>query len=316
MPSPVWLGEDPTLDLDNIIDDFLLGESDGYFDQGPSRKRKRLTDDANGQPGSEEGSKAPRKLQKLLQKDKVARSSAAAPIVVWRTRRHSPVAYPVVDGGTGRGVAIFKDWRERSKDSPHGLVIDSKRRPGQTSFAVVVERRQPDEEDMMPPVVKSKEDQPFWRREAKPCINGQSSTASSRARDTDKRGSAPTTVLRPTLAQKGNPTVAAARKRKLSDLADEEDELQADFADFAQPKKRVLRESGQPVTTQNSAQPTTNGARGRKRKAPEPESEAPTMSAKRTASVSKVAKTSDTGKGPDAKAKSTSGTNTRKKKGI
>lgn len=313
MPSPVWLGDDPAFDLDVIIDDFLLGESDDYFDQRPSKKRKRSTADANGQPRNE-GTKATTKRQKLLQTDNVAGSSATDPIVVWRTRGHSPITYPVVEAGTGKGVAIFKDWRERSKDSTHDILSEPEQRPSQKSFAVVVERRQPNEGNVMPPAVKSKEKQPARAREAG--VNNQSSAALSRAKDSDKRGSAPTTVLRPALAQKGNPTVAAVRKRKLSDLDDEEDELQADSGGFERPKKRVLRESGQPTSTRNSAQSTTIGGRGRKQKAPEAEPLASTASTSPTAPTPKVSAPRNTGKDPNTEAKGTSRPSIRRKKGT
>ena len=211
----------------------MLDEYDDYFDQQPSTKRKREYNDGDDP-------KTPSKRQKLSQPDKDLGNSAAASIVVWRTRAHSPIPCPVIDVGSGKGVAILKDWRERSNIRPHNIFTGPEPRSSEKSFAVVVERRQPDNR---PPAVEPQEISQPRKRNPEPVVNGTSTTASSRAKDKSKRE--PTSETGPpALRQKSNPSIPAASKRKRLDLDDEEDELQADPSDFAQPRKRPTREPG------------------------------------------------------------------------
>ena len=298
MPSPVWLDDDPASDFDDILDDFVLDGTDDYFDQQPATKRKRPASDIDGQPGTDPDArytkreaKAQRKRQQVSGAAKAPESSTIAPIVVWRTQGHSPLSYPVIDGGNEGGVAILKDWKERSKNSNHGGSNEIKSRPSSKTFAVIVERRQSDK-GYLPSAISSTKFPPAKKKEAKLGVNGNSTTASSRATNTSKRESTPTAVLRPVLAQKGNPTVLAGKKREVSELDDEEDELQADSGHFNQSKKRVVREASSIL--KGSTQGTAGAAKGRKRKLSESEPAASTKSAKRITTRPKVAEIPDT----------------------
>ena len=271
MPSPVWLdNDDPDVEnFDELLDEFMLDECDDYFDQQPLTKRKRKKLDGDDP-------RTPSKRQKLFQADKDTGNSAAASVVVWRTRAHSPIPLPVIDVGSGEGVAILKDWRERSKIRPNDMSIGLEPRISVKNFAVVVERRQPDKE---PPAVEVLQPK---TRDPEPVVNGTSTTVSSRASDKSTREPVSTTGP-PTLAPKSNPSIPPALKRKRLELDDEEDELQADPSSFPQPKKRSRREAIR--ETQSSTRGTVSKARGR------PKSKASTGSSVRGGRNAKVGPT-------------------------
>ena len=303
MPSPVWLdNNDPDVeDFDDLLDDFLLDEYDDYFDQQPSTKRKREKHDG-------EDPNTPSKRQKLSQPDPGLGNSANASVVIWRTRAHSPIPCPVIDVGSGKGVAILKDWRERSNIRPHDTFNGPESRAYEKSFAVVIERRQPDKG---PPAVEPQEILQPRKRNQEPIVNGTSTTASSRAKDKSNRE--PTSETRPpTLAQEKSSSIPAASKRKRLELDDEEDELQADPSDFAKPKKRPTRE---PIRQpQPSTRGTVSKARGRKPNPSEPKPPTSTVSTNGKAPKPKASTTSSARDNRNAKVGPTARPSTRKKK--
>lgn len=292
MPSPVWLDDnDPDVEnFDDLLDDFMLDEYDDYFDQQPLTKRKRERHDGDDPT-------TPSKRRKLSQAEEDLENPASASIVVWRTRAHSPVPCPVIDVGSGKGVAILKDWRERSKIRPHDISNGPESRPrsSEQTFAVVVERRQPDKGL---PAVESQEALQPKKGNPTPAVNGTSTTASSRAKNKGNRE--PTSKSVPAaLTHKNKLSIPAAPKRKRLELDDEEDELQADPSDFAQPKKRPMREPSR--QTQPSTRGTASKARGRKPKSSETDPPTSTVSTNGKTSKSKVSASSSARGGRNAK---------------
>ena len=301
MPSPVWLDDnDPDVeDFDDLLDEFMLDEYDDYFDQQPLKKRKRENHD-------EDDPKTPSKRQKVLEADKDLEKTAAASVVVWRTRAHSPIPCPVIHGGSGTTVAILKDWREKSYIRPRNILDGPEHQFRQKAFAVVVERRQP---DTGPPVVEPQVPPPK-KGNPEPVFNGTSAMVSSKAKHKDIRE--PTSKTKtPALAQKSNPSIPAAPKRKRLELDDEEDELQADPSDFPQPKKRLIREPSR--QTQPSTRGTVSKARGRKPKSSETDPPTSTVPTNGKAPNSKVSASSSARNGRNAKVGSTARPSTRKK---
>lgn len=318
----MWFDNDPVLDFDDVLEDFLLDGDDDYFDQQSPAKRKRRTDAGNARTQTNEGTVTPSKRGKLLVTKRVTDESAPhtisdIPVVVWRTPCHNSLPYPTFRNGTEAKVALLKDWRERVKLSASNNTGGGKRRPGQTAFAVVVERRQskdlgngfctPSMDIDKGSIVKTL----CKQKEAKPRVNRASVAVRSTSNESNKRASAGAAVNRPALAQQRNPTSAASLKRKAASIDDEEDELQADDGGFAKVKERTVTEQKGPAPS--SLYPQASVTKKQKRKASGPELDASTTRAKRKAPEPKADLSLSSDVVDLGKIRSTRGRSTRKK---
>ena len=121
MHSPVLINYDPTWETASYPSDWEY-YSDQYWDQEPSKKRKRQRD-CDGATGAIAGNE---KIKKKRRKAKSAEipeislgeSYLAASSVVWKSREEilNPNQGPVVNEGQMTKVSIIQDWRERLKN--------------------------------------------------------------------------------------------------------------------------------------------------------------------------------------------------------
>ena len=286
MPSPVWLDNEPYMDSHDILEELILDEEDDeYFDQQRLAKWKPTSAGAGAH--TLKSADAPSKRRKLsveghMPDEPTSKPLPPAPIVVWRTEGHSSVSYPVVSDGVEAGVALLEDWRERLKGSVNSLTHGVKRHFSQTAFAVVVERRQKKDlgKQGLLPVENTRGGSAAKQKKAKSQLPHVRSTATPRRKANSKPGSSATAVHRPALAQNGNATAAASKKRKAPETDDEDDKLQLDDDISARPKKRLMTETKRPSLARASRSANVN--REPQREGSEPRSEASKLRTKRS----------------------------------
>ena len=289
MHSPVLIDYDPQLDLDDMLDEWELYPSDFFDEDVPTQKKRKL---AAAEGTTSEVWKR-RKLAHIeaIPSLSLGESLIAAPKVVWRSSHHNPLAHPVVEEGKLEKISLLKDWQERFKDIGQHSFFQMPRKTKKTMVAVVIERRlsqDSDRQSMPPPAnteskgLAAKGD----KSEPKAFVNGTTGTASSLAKQRQRptlvpkgNEAAKTSSRKPSLPRKGSQTITKGRKRKASEL--DEDDSEANLPNGHTAPSEVHDSSEQkPQTLPRKPAPT-----GRKRKNQVEETENVQPPAKRAASA-------------------------------
>ncbi|KAL8961381.1 MAG: hypothetical protein Q9183_005315 [Haloplaca sp. 2 TL-2023] len=146
MHSPVLINYDPAIDFEDDITDWEY-LTDEYYDEEPSRKRRKLEGSGAEPTGSmgkikrkaEPSERIPRLSlgESLTSDEKIA--PLLRPTVKWKNARDSP-GVPTVKPEQDEKVSLLRDWQERFKPAPLQSRDSVNQRNGnQRVSAVVIE---------------------------------------------------------------------------------------------------------------------------------------------------------------------------------